>query len=98
VSFAAEFGGDVLVGRVIIVRGPQDESATQDQGLRRGARSDQRQELLTEFVGQRDRRAKGTWHERPPCVEKDKGVPKATFSRFAVCTSRYWKRTYELDI
>jgi hypothetical protein len=47
----AEVGGDVLVTGPVLVRGPQDESAAEDQGLRGGAGADQGLELLAEFVG-----------------------------------------------
>src|SRR5262245_8003535 len=41
VAVAAQFGGDLLVGGLIGVSGPQDESAAEDQGLRRGVSADQ---------------------------------------------------------
>jgi hypothetical protein len=71
VAVAVEFGRDLLVGGLVGVGGPQDEPATKDQSLRRGACADQRLELLTECVGQMQRRAKGTRHERPPCGENN---------------------------
>ena len=67
VAVAAEFGRNLLVGRPISVGSPQDESAAEDQGLRGGACPDQGLELLAEFIHERDRRAKGTRHEKPPC-------------------------------
>jgi hypothetical protein len=66
---AAKFDGYLLVGGVIVVRGPQDESAAEDQGLRGGAGADQHLKLLAEFVGQAQSGAEGTWHEKPPCSD-----------------------------
>ena len=70
VAVAAKFGGNLLIRGVIGVSGTQDKSAAQDQRLRGGAGADQGLELLAEFVGQTQSRAKGTWHEKPPCCDK----------------------------
>jgi hypothetical protein len=67
VSIAAQFGGNLLVGRVIVFGRTEDEATACDQGLRGGAGADQRLQLLPEFGGQHDRRAKWTGHDGPPC-------------------------------
>jgi hypothetical protein len=36
VAIAAELGGDLEVGGLVLVGGPQDQTAAKDQGLRRG--------------------------------------------------------------
>jgi hypothetical protein len=67
VPIAAHFGGDLLVGRLIVVGSTEDEATACDQSLRSGAGTDQHLQLLPEFDGQHDRRAERTWHEGPPC-------------------------------
>jgi hypothetical protein len=51
VSIAVHFGGDLLVGRVIVIGSTEDEATACDQGLRGGAGTDQRLQLLPEFGG-----------------------------------------------
>ena len=84
VTIAAEFGRDLLVGGLISLGSPQDESAAEDEGLRGGACANQGLELLAEFVGQTQGRAKGTRHGRPPC-----GVGDSDGVRRLILTPRY---------
>jgi hypothetical protein len=84
VAVAAEFGGDALIGGLIRVGNSQHEAAAKDESLWGGASADQHLELLTEFVRQTDRGAKGTRHEQPPCGASDnRGV------RRLIVTLRY---------
>jgi hypothetical protein len=41
VAVAADFAGNLLVGRLIGVGGPQHESAAEDERLRRGTGADE---------------------------------------------------------
>jgi hypothetical protein len=41
VAVTVQFGGDVLVGRVVRLGGPQDDAATEGQRLRAGTGADQ---------------------------------------------------------
>lgn len=49
VSVAVEFLGKLLVGRVVVVGGVEDEAAAEGQGLRGGSGLDERVDLLTEL-------------------------------------------------
>ena len=68
-AVAAQFGGDLLVGGLVVVGGAQDDAAAEDQSLGRGAGADEGLELVAEFVGQFDGRAEGTRHGCPPASE-----------------------------
>jgi len=54
VAVAAQFGGDVLVGRIVRRSGPQDNAATHDERLGGGAGADKGFELGAEFGSQCD--------------------------------------------
>src|SRR3954451_24480971 len=82
-TITAQFGGDRLVGRAIIVGGPQDDATAEGQGLRGGAGAEEDPELVPGLVRQRDGRAEGTRHGWPP-GEQDRGVvPEAIMGTLA---------------
>lgn len=54
VSVAAQFGSDVLVGRVVRRSGPQDAAAAKDERLGGGAGAAKRFKLEAEFGSQFD--------------------------------------------
>lgn len=49
VAVAVESLGKLLVGRVVVVGGVEDEAAAEGQGLRGGSGLDERVDLLTEL-------------------------------------------------
>jgi hypothetical protein len=53
-AIAAEFGGKVLVGRLIALGGTEDEAATEGKCLRSGASLDEFLEFLAIVVGKYD--------------------------------------------
>ena len=59
--------GQLLVGRVI-GGSQQNKAAAKGQGLGCRTGTNERFELLVSVWGENNARAKGTWHERPPCV------------------------------
>lgn len=71
VSVAVEFVGHLLVVGAVGGGGAEDDAAAPDQCLRCGEGADKGVQLLLKFRGQYDTRAKGTWHERPPCCWGD---------------------------
>jgi hypothetical protein len=50
-SVAAQFGGNVLVGRLVIRSGTQDDAAAEGKRLRGGASAEEGFELQTQFAG-----------------------------------------------
>ena len=66
-AIAVEVGGDALVVGLIVSGGAEDESAAEDEGLGRGAGAYEGVQLLAVMLREDDGRAKGTWHEEPPC-------------------------------
>jgi hypothetical protein len=66
VAIAADLGGDVLVGRVVRVGGPQDDAAAEDQCLGCRAGTSKGFKRGAQFVWQLDDRTEGAWHGRPP--------------------------------
>ena len=56
VAVAVQFGGDVLVGRVVRLGGAQDDAAAEGQGLGRGAGADEGFELAAQVGIQFDDR------------------------------------------
>jgi hypothetical protein len=77
VAITLQFGGDLLVGGVVVAGGPEDESATPDQGLRSRTGTDQELELQSEGGGENDQRAKRTWHKGPPCRRDNRDAVEA---------------------
>ena len=53
-SITVEFGGDVLVGRLVVLSGAEDEAAAEGQCLGRGAGLSKRMELFAVLVGEDD--------------------------------------------
>jgi hypothetical protein len=53
-SITVEFGGNVLVGRLVVLSGAEDEAAAEGQCLGRGAGLSQRTELFAVLVGEDD--------------------------------------------
>ena len=53
-SIAVEFGGDVLVGRLIVLGGAEDKSAAEGKCLRSGAGLNQGLELFAVVFGEDD--------------------------------------------
>src|ERR1043165_4328980 len=50
VAVAAQLGGDLLVGRLVVSCGEQDDAAAEGQGLGRGAGAGQRFELAAQLI------------------------------------------------
>jgi hypothetical protein len=66
VTIAAKFAGHFLVGRVVPLGRAQDDTAAENQGLGRGAGTDQGFQLAAKLVLKFDDRAEGARHGRPP--------------------------------
>jgi hypothetical protein len=98
VPVADQFGGDLLIGRLIVVGSTEDEAAVSDQSLRGGAGADQHLQLLPKFGGQNNRRAKRTWHEGLLAAEATRLMLKRSSCHIRVQLSRFWRRTYETVI
>jgi hypothetical protein len=86
VSVAVQLLGDLLVGRVLVGRGVEDEATAKGQGLGRGTSADQGLELLAQVRGQDDPRSERPWHDVPPCTrgndETEVGVIMARLGTF----------------
>jgi len=67
VAVTAQFGGDVLVGRVVGPGGPQDDAAAEDQRLGAGPGADQTLQAAPEIIIQWDNGGEGARHGDPPC-------------------------------
>jgi hypothetical protein len=72
-AITSEFIGDLHVGRLIGTGKPQEETATKDEGLRRGMRAGEGFELSAFIEGEHDHRSKGSRHGGHPCREKTMG-------------------------
>jgi hypothetical protein len=68
VAVATQERGDVLVGRVVVSGGAQDDAATENKSLGRGAGADDGLELGAEFGLQFDDGSEGARHGCPPGV------------------------------
>ncbi len=53
-SITVEISGDVLIGGLVLLGGPEDEAAAEGKGLRRGARLNEGLKLLAVLVGEYD--------------------------------------------
>jgi hypothetical protein len=73
VTVTAQFGGDLLVGRVIGACSPQDDATAEDQRLRGGSGAEEGLNLVPGVVRQFDGRTEGARHGWPP-DEQDSGV------------------------
>jgi hypothetical protein len=83
VAIAAQFGGDLLVGRTIGSGGPHDDAAAEGQCLRGGSGAEEGLDLVPGVVRQFDGRTKGARHGWPP-DEQDSGVvPEAIMRTYA---------------
>jgi hypothetical protein len=70
-AVAIELLGNLLVSRVGVRGGREDEPAAEYQGLRGRTGADQGLQLLAKFRGKDNPRAERTWHDVPPCTATD---------------------------
>ena len=66
-AIAAELTGDLDIGRIVRLRGPQDDLYSLGQRLGCGTCTQEGLKLLPSFGSQRDPRRKWRWHGRLPC-------------------------------
>jgi hypothetical protein len=71
VATAVELVGDLQIGGLIGAGQSQDQSATENQSLRRGVCSGQNLQALQGVAVQDNRWSKWVWHDRRPCREKE---------------------------
>jgi len=76
VAVARQLGGDLLVGRLVVSGGEQDDAGAQRQGLWRGAGAGESLELAAQFICEVNagaERARHGW--TPRGRDRDVGLP-----------------------
>jgi len=77
VPVAIQLFGDLLVGRVVVGRGVEDDAAAEGQALGCRASAGEHLELLALVSRKDDTRGKGTRHDVPPCSRGKRRKPVA---------------------
>jgi hypothetical protein len=73
-AVTVQFGGDLLVGRIVGLGGTQDDAAAEGQRLGAGTGADQTLQSAPEIVIQWDNRGEGARHGSPPCEPDTDGM------------------------
>ena len=102
VAVAAEFVGDLAITGSVVLRGAQEESAAESQGLRSGQGVAEALQGQTISVGKVQKRRVGDRHGQRPCVGKMRLLQSDHQDARSVdhrpAKSGYWRRIYDLVI
>jgi hypothetical protein len=96
-AVAAQFGGDVLVGRVVGPGGAQDDAAAEGQRLGGGTGADEGFESAARLGIQFDHRGEGARHGSPPGSTTWR-LRSGHDANWPPARRGYWRRIYETVI